>query len=317
MPPQYSIEAYRLKLRMTASRVILVEGKTDKVVMSHLVLRARDKDLPGNATGLVIDTAEMLRSPLGSSLGNREKVELVASTIGDDPVFDHFVAFVDREFREFDDKALRDCLLGHYVQGHLVWTRGHSVENYFFEATLLRTAIQSLAVSDNFVDAADEFAKVWPQALRVACAVSFALRDCGIIGVGPRSLRSHVISVNDGVLALDLVGWRAELMQRTGNNSSLCDDVLSSYEEWSGRLDSVGVDFLRWASHGRTGLSLLWLAYAQCVAGLGGDSEAEKAIGVASDTRNTVIGWHWAQQPTLESSSAPIKVLEMLGLELS
>jgi len=44
------------------------------------------------------------------------------------------IGFVERELRYFDlEDCIHDLIGDHKAVNHLVWSRGHSIENYFFE----------------------------------------------------------------------------------------------------------------------------------------------------------------------------------------
>jgi hypothetical protein len=132
---QYTPAEFRNFLMMSHDKHLLVEGIDDKIAFKLLF-----EELSGKHD-IKIDTAERLIN-FERPLGNREKVEEICRTVTGRSFADKLVGFVDREFREFEwDNDIRDNLGQHKVDGRLVWSRGHSIENYFFDFIILREAL--------------------------------------------------------------------------------------------------------------------------------------------------------------------------------
>lgn len=74
----------------------------------------------------------------------RERVEYVCAKALNTPEARKLVGFVDREFREFEQgDTLRDLLDGHQTVGRVVWSRGHSIENYNLDGYILRQSLRN------------------------------------------------------------------------------------------------------------------------------------------------------------------------------
>jgi hypothetical protein len=109
------------------SRHILVEGRDDKRIFELLLRELCHTD---EKSQILVDSAEAF---VECHPENRETVEDICNKITGEAYSDRLVAFVDREFREFDFPQLLDRVDGHKISGQLVWSRGHSIENYFFD----------------------------------------------------------------------------------------------------------------------------------------------------------------------------------------
>ena len=107
-----SINGYVAKLifRQRTQRTLLVEGRSDKIILSSLLLRVgRSKHNPS----ILIDTAETIKN---TGLGNRETVEEVHAVARQLGVIG-YACLADREFRDFKCVAhYEDSLAYHIVQ---------------------------------------------------------------------------------------------------------------------------------------------------------------------------------------------------------
>jgi hypothetical protein len=122
--PMYSSKGYPKAVTMRSNRTLLVEGRNDKATVKRLFLELLNNSQI-KEDDLLIDTAEDL---LDASGGNRGRVEAMHARVGGSS---KFASLVDREFRDFDMKGVRDLNPAHReVPINLFWTRGHSIENY-------------------------------------------------------------------------------------------------------------------------------------------------------------------------------------------
>ena len=176
----YTPAEYRNILRMTRRTHLLVEGKMDKRFFSTLIDEWRQEDLVGVSTSgfdVDIDTAETLIEFL-PPLGNREKVEIICQEVAKTDFAVRLVGFVDREYREFcaNPGELEDTIRGHHIEGRLIWSRGHSFENYFFDTDVLHTPLRDSCTADNTEVALVLLKRVLPSLLRIACAPRYVAR---------------------------------------------------------------------------------------------------------------------------------------------
>ena len=127
-------------VRMSKDSHILLEGSQDKAFFDILCQAVGVISLGVNfqSPSVAITTAEVIKSD-STILGNRDKVEKVSELIRGQPFQCRFVGFVDREFREFKfAKSIRDEVRAQRCVGRLIWSRGHSIENYMFDFDVIK-----------------------------------------------------------------------------------------------------------------------------------------------------------------------------------
>lgn len=299
---------------MTANKVLFVEGRDDKWLFTSWLTELLGTH-ESSVRGIEIDTAEMIESPPGQRLGNREKAEALCATIALEPTADKFVALVDREFREFRwEPTLDDNLRGHRVDGRLVWTRGHSIENYYFDFLTLREPMKSFCRSDRFPVALAMFEEVFHSALGVACAVSLAGRDVGYISALAGSINWRLLDVGAGVVALDTSVWAPILQDRLGLPTGVAASLASRYGHWLMKVRAADPEVTRWMCHGHVGLAMLWATYARCVYDTTGQDEAEtNRVLAAEHIRFSHCADAWVRREA-ELHESPRIVLELLGV---
>jgi hypothetical protein len=314
--PRYSITGYRNRIRTTRRRVLLVEGASDKTILRRLVYEATSTgggQLP--ADGVEIDTAESLIAPALKGMSNRDKVERVSEDMLDPDAIERFVGFSDREFRDFDDSSLSDLLAAHHVHGRLVWSRGHSIENYLFDLVTFSNAVKAVSFTDSYPEAIEIFGQIFGGVLRVAAAASLAGRDHEVQGLVAGSLKSDVIIVDTGTVSINIASWTTELERRTGGNRDLAQSIVEAYSTWIGLLTDADPNFVRWICHGHTGFNAIWVAYSQCILVASRDpAEANRVLRVSDDVRLAVMADEWASRTFVDQIEYPREILQMLGI---
>ena len=110
--------------------------------------------------------------------------------------------------------ALRKEGVAHRMRGRLVWTRDHSIENYFFEPSALVTTLRYFTRAPWFDQALDRFTEICGDILTIACAVALAGRKAGNLSKISSSVEWRSISLAGPAASLDLEVWRRALEQR-------------------------------------------------------------------------------------------------------
>src|SRR6266566_3898421 len=96
----YNRAGYRNMVKMSKFKYILVEGRDDKIALLYLIY-----ELFGKRPDLRVHGAYQIQfGSESSSIGNRERVEEIAESIGSKKFGKRFVGFVDREFRGYNFK---------------------------------------------------------------------------------------------------------------------------------------------------------------------------------------------------------------------
>ncbi len=256
----------------------MVEGPSDKEVFLLLLdefftRSSLAEHTPIKRNDIDIDTAEQLIG-FDTKRGNRDKVEYICAQVEGLPYAEKLVGFVDREFREFelDHVPPQDNLHGHKVSGRLVWSRGHSIENYFFDFRIVHDPFRSSYTKDRsddaldcLDDALDLFEKTMDATMRLACAVSLAGYDIGIFEPIEKSISWELLDISDAHVTLHLDAWREELINNRRFSKKKADTLLDRFTYWHDRLLEASPSVARWMCHGHIGIKILWAAYARCM----------------------------------------------------
>jgi hypothetical protein len=314
--PRYSISGYRNKIRTTTSRVLLVEGAYDKRAFLRLFHEGRQVGLfDPEAFAVIIDTAEAMIKAEEDAVGNREKVEAICSGMSEHDEFSHFVGFVDREFREFDDAKIVDLVQRHRVEGRLVWSPGHSIENYYFDPQSLAELVQAAAFTQSFLAAFTLYSQIFVDLMRTLCAASLAGRDNQVPGLIAGTFGSGAINISTGTVSINSPIWKTRLLSKTKGNIQLAESIITSYLAWRERLADAQPTVLRWQCHGHVGFAATWIAYSRCVYEAGGDAdEANCVLTVGEAARQSISADIWARKAVLEEAEYPREIFELLAL---
>ncbi|MGE5553933.1 MAG: hypothetical protein ACM3XZ_08460 [Betaproteobacteria bacterium] len=314
---QHSFAGYRNALRMTRQRTILVEGPDDKRALLRLLETfVPDKSIRRSVT---IDTAEILMSP-SRPLGNREKVEEFCLHECGQEFVGKLVGFVDREFRGFSTHpSIADDVSDHYVNGYLVWSRGHSLENYYFDFGTLREPLRTFSVTVFFDEALARFEHAFESCLRLACASSLAAHEANRVKAVKASIDWKALNLRQNEIELNAPAWRDNMVSRLNLTTQQADFLVESYQRWSAAVATTDPSLIRWLCHGHIGLSVLWAGYARCVYEVTGQDEGETArvLGAEESVRFNACAESWTRRALHDGVPAPLILLEMLGLKAS
>ncbi len=316
---RYRLSAYLARLLVTGRKVLLVEGQADKRAFKRLL----EEFVGGNRESMAsvdIDTADMLEAPETPVMGNRQKIETLFQMVHACRLDHKLVGFVDREFRCFSLGRIVEDLVGQHVsEGNLVWSRGHSMENYCFDFETLRNPLRTFSVTEHFDRALDEFELVFQSTMKLACAVSLAGLDVGFLVPVKSSISWKIIHIHSGEVQIDLEAWRTVLQRSTKLSASVVDELLTRFAYWSDTVQDSSPEVVRWVCHGHIGLSVLWNTYARCVYDATGYDGAEtaKVLGATESVRFNACIESWVQRALSNEVDFPDMVITLLGLRVS
>ncbi|MBN1691089.1 MAG: DUF4435 domain-containing protein [Dehalococcoidia bacterium] len=291
---------------------ILVEGKSDKRVFDLLLrnfCKASDREM------VFIDTAEKF---IKSHPENREIVEEVCSQIGDKPCADRFSAFVDREFRDFDLDHLADSVGDHRVSGRLVWSRGHSIENYFFDFDFLGDFLPIFA-RDEFDSPLEIFGEVFDYTLRVACAIGLASKEKQVLKKVRMTLRDGFLKISDSPdnepkLEIDHLAWKNSLERRHLSPDD-ANELIANFDLWLKRIKGADPVVVRWLCDGHIGYCLLWEVYDCCVRHCGCREGIHK---IEESALFNIYAHSWVKNVLfLRNGECPLQVFQLIGLTIN
>ena len=312
----YNPAGYRNMVRMSSFKYILVEGKDDKRSLMYLV-----KEFFGKRNDIKVHGAHQIK--FGSNIGNRERVEEICEKINGKKYARRFVGFVDREFRDFElGDNIKDLLSKHNITGCLIWSRGHSIENYYFEFTTLSRPLRHFAVTPYFDDALDLFEQNMEQTLKLACAIGIAAWQCNQLKPVRSSIEDwKILEYNTSQITINKESWMNSLVNRQKIKEADAFTFISTFQMWLIKVSKTDHNLIRWLCHGHIGITFIWAVFARCVFEVcqksGGEDPRREAINVlrADETvRFNGCASEWAFLAVNNSCDYPMDIFIHLGL---
>ena len=296
---------------MSATKHLLVEGKQDQRFITTIVDELRSQGrLVGEEPD--VDVAETFIS-FEERPGNRDKVEEICRT-SEGTEFEHKVlGLVDREFRGFDlQPPVRDRIERHNVDGRIMWTRGHSIENYFFNVTLLRSPFRdSSLMSSAFKIAWEVFEEVFDAAIRIACATSLTAHNVQKSGLVRGSIRWDMFEASPPMISIFEETWMETL--RTRSNDSLAEEILELYRLWEERMARADIQTARWLCHGHIGMKVICEVFLNCLNQAVPES-SNLRLSVKEDAHMQLCTAELARNLETLGNDFPYELFELLGI---
>ncbi|CAN5358472.1 hypothetical protein BH24GEM3_BH24GEM3_11620 [soil metagenome] len=271
----YSLEGYLAALKIRGGKSLLLEGPTDMKIVAR-VLAEIDSEPGLYCRDVAVDPIDLIADEK-IPRGHRNAVEFVYHYASNESL--PLAALVDREFREFEvEQQPADHLRSHRSEGRLFWTRGHSIENYLFDAryidAYLRMKIPEFVSNECLRSVRAELASI----LRIGAAASLAALKCQIIERCSGACRDNFWKSIPTGLSFDLDAYVGILLDR-GVPDTTANDYRMRFAEYEKQLAVDSDEELnRWIVHGHLGWDFLWSGVAGIL----------RAYGVARDVVNTV-----------------------------
>lgn len=253
---------------------LLVEGQED--VKFFECLRVA---LSLNPEDVMIQDADFLTP--GGDENRRKNVEYVAEKLSAEypHIASDFIGFADREFDNFEYNALPlSDLVNDQIQiDRLIYSRGHSIENYVFNYGLLKDALEfSYPVASGYrTTALGRMESQFTDVIRLACAMSLSALKVEVISRVSDALHHirawdnnrRIVYYNASLhsVELDEDEFRQRLMQEDVPGEKI-RDFLDEYRHYVAALESSpnsGTE--RWLCHGHIGMHLLRISYAMFI----------------------------------------------------
>lgn len=283
-------------------RHILVEGRDDRRLFDLLL---RWLCQTHKAQRICVDTAHRF---IECAPGTRDTIEAICQALDDTNCGDRLVGFVDREFRGFDrDPLLCDRVSGHQVLGRLVWSRGHSIENYLFDIDALCDPMVAFS-PDGFSQALAIFKEVFDSAMRMACAISLAAADVGKLRRVRASIDASIVEIDPPEVRVKSDAWKTNL---EGNlEQEEIRNLRSRFELLCDVVMEASIDPVRWMCDGHVGFRVIWAVYDRCVelSGHKGALKPKRPIPF------NVCANSWVRRVAAGKCEYPAEVFALLGL---
>lgn len=309
-------------VRMSHEPYILLEGAQDERFFRTLYqdLYENPKDA---ASKVSIVSAQSIRSG-DHTAGNREKVEIIADLMSNRTFKGRFVAFVDREFRGFRfDNRITDSLSKQNLIDRLVWSRGHSIENYMLDVDVVKTPL--LDHSLNTVTAEKALNKLqynFQLVLANAWAIGLAAAKLNCLDVARGSINWNVLEFDGSSLKLDVDRWKNTLDKHTKLTPEESLALVDQFESYLSITTSSGIDEVRWACDGHLGMRFVWVAYAKLIFEIrnsepdGGPiakNQRDAILHVVENIRFNLCARNWIRVDASKVVDTPKECFVMLG----
>lgn len=259
----YTIDSYITSLTMSSKKRLLVEGRHDRAHLYQLIYKFNP------ASKVKIDTAQDIKaSDKAMSKNNRLKIETIHSRVKRK---DNISFLCDREFREFTiNDQIEDLLNSHYCDDSLYWTLGHSLENYFFNASIIIDAFQFLSPSEYKYKAIELFSELISSSFAVLAAISLAAKDIDKAGLPAALIDWKDIVINDGAI---------KLIRRDAYDidPACVDGFFNAFDAVLPSVIASDVGVCSRVVRGHTGILLLQKLFSACLYYVGREDDAVQA----------------------------------------
>ena len=299
---------------------ILLEGSQDKDFFTRMCETVWD--VP--AKHVNIATAEQLKSDV-SVLGNRDKVEKVCELMLRHPFQSRFIGFVDREFRGFAlHESVGDDLRAHCCHGRLVWSRGHSIENYLFDFDVVKRPLLDCSTNGEVAGIAlSVLEEQFSQVIRIACALGLTGKEYNELGVVRRTVHWSTMRLIDGKFSWDIDVWDKALNDHADLPDHTRASLVNGFRRWFDIAEVSPLDDVRWGCDGHIGFNLIWAAYSRAIFDTATSSGTVNPN--ATNQRDAILGLHdnikfnqmarnWALMRASEADDSPLFCLSMVGV---
>jgi hypothetical protein len=327
-----SPKQYLNLVEMSDRKRILVEGRTDKKVFDSL-LDALFRQVPQGISrqNIHVDVAEtLIRGNTNMGPSKRERVEYICAEVQNTPEAEKLVGFVDREFREFKEgDTLRDRLNGHRVIGRLVWSRGHSLENYGFDVYILRQSLREHSRyyrdTDYFSRAFSLFENLWESAIRLACTYSLIAEEDREIDALKSIISWKIIETSPSRVLLNQVLLKQVLTERREFNAK-AERLIERFHFWEERVNRADFSCVKWMCHGHIGFRFILSVFANCIVEICRqenipENEFVRVVSktifhTSEDNIFETCSKTWIYESLLNRCDYPVESLVLLGLSV-
>ncbi len=248
----YSIGGYKIAIRARSSKTLVVEGKDDRSLLQRIFL----EEISGISVGdqVRVDASEIVKDPILSGMGARDRVAKIIEFCR--PPNGKLKGLRDREWDFFCTDNLSE-IVGGVLDEDIFITRGHSIENYFFDINLccdfLKRKFSSAINKDFLVAVHDCFGEM----IDFSFAYSVACKRLNIIERMERVLSPIHVERRDALVLAE--GFKAAMISR----GIAREDVEMFFREFASINEHASMrqatpQSRRWWSHGHLGEDALW-----------------------------------------------------------
>lgn len=236
------IKSYNLAVKVRTTKTVLVEGVTDKNVISNFFLV---KNFSDNVDcRCTIDAVSIISNePELTTLGNRQRIIHISNKLSKNEKLGYLI---DREWDNVDFQNL-EALLPTTLTEKTFVTRGHSIENYWFSCDAIISFLQNsfpTFISDAFLRRLQEN---FPSIILFSAAFSLAAKDGSVISKLDDLLGHTDIEISSRGFVIKKC-FNAKLLDRNSNF-----DIVEAFDYQLTALQGESCEALRWICHGHLG----------------------------------------------------------------
>lgn len=325
---QYTIEEYQVLLMMEEEKRILVEGSSDKhlfeLLIDEIKVHKKSEISQQRVSFIVessdlIDAKEIFNKGEKRKISNREKVEKICKILEQDPNSHKLIGFVDREFREFEySSEVLDKIQCHCCKERILWTRGHSIENYFFEHLVLREIIKLKIAENWFGKVVSLFDKYFNACILIACAIGITAKNNSQINKVQQSIHWQMFEIEEKKLKFNTDIWAIHLIERQSLNLDKVEKLKSDFADWIAKLKDADYTVLRWLCHGHIGHKCTFSFFYFCISQIcPSESKPEKYANNFRDKEYfNACALFWVKRALDGQCEHPFDSFRQLGLEI-
>ena len=257
----YPIEALPNFLAMSRNHYLFVEGDDDKTFFNLLLDEYQLRSNKHLVQIVVLQPDELIRFHY---MGKQEQVEEICKFVKDLEVAQKLAGFVDREFRFFEiTDQIIDNQQEHFVEDRLVYSRGHSIENYLLEINCLRSSLRDIADVDNFNSVFELYKSIFESVIRLTCSLTLLTQTHTPWNKIVSSIDWKCFQLESSVIDLDLSIWKTKLQSR-GYDTLQIKTILSDLEKHRYTVQNTNKVTILWYTHGHITFDLSFKIFQYC-----------------------------------------------------
>jgi len=243
MSKYLDIKSYNLAVRVRSHKTILVEGTTDKSVISNFFLVKNHNEKVD--CQYFIDQVSIISSDAAlATLGNKQKIIYISDQLSKKN--ENLGYFIDREWDDFDFENLETPHTVNRNDKTFV-TRGHSIENYWFSPDAAISFLQNsfpTHINNSFLQ---NLELKFPSIMLFAAAFSIAAKEGGTI-----TKISDLLEYTDINIDLDCFSLKQEFNSKLSARKSNFD-IATKCNNLLATLKTKNTETLQWICHGHLG----------------------------------------------------------------
>ncbi|MDD2032120.1 DUF4435 domain-containing protein [Pseudomonas sp. 39167] len=234
-----SVSAYLLAVRLRSNKTLLVEGISDKKVLSHFILKKNHID--NVLASYCIDDASLVDDKTLGPIGAREKIKNIANR----RLPDNFRCLIDREWDGLNTTNFE--YEGALFPESTFVTRGHSIENYWFTPGSFINFIIHTHPANVSAEYLRKIESHYIAILQFSAAYSLACKNLSIVTRANEMLSSENIVLNNAVFtASSCLDAKIALRGQHCNLFETTNSLLAQTKQFE-------QDKLQWICHGHLG----------------------------------------------------------------